>query len=79
MLELIRACGVEPRPFLTIAEASKILGLSTSKTYAAARAGLIPARQFGRRYVVPLVPFLEIAMKGEVQAIYSGSGIRPHA
>lgn len=60
MLELIRACGVEPKPFLSVREAAKVLGLSYSKTAAACRAGQIPSRQFGKRIVIPLVLFLEL-------------------
>lgn len=46
-----------PRPderlTVTIEEAARLLGISRSGAYAAARTGALPAVRIGRRYLVP--------------------------
>ena len=42
---------------LTIKEAAKLLGISQSTAYEAARTGRIPVLKFGRRFLVARVPF----------------------
>lgn len=45
---------------LTISEVAKILGISRSLCYEAARTGQLPVLKFGRRLVVPRYAFEEM-------------------
>jgi len=48
---------------LTVAEASKILGISRNKAYEAAKRGEIPTIKIGKRILVPVVA-LERMLQG---------------
>lgn len=51
------------RATITVTEAAKLLGISRTAAYAAARRGELPARRLGHRLVVP-VPWLLTWLEG---------------
>jgi len=51
-------------PTLRVEHAGRLLGISRSTAYEAARSGEIPALRFGRRLVVPTAALLELLKAG---------------
>lgn len=60
---------------MTIEEAGKLLGLSRSSAYRAARRGELPTLRFGRRLVVPTGRLFDLLGFSAVSA----DGVRPDA
>lgn len=58
----------DERLTLTVEEAAKLLGISRNSAYAAASAGLIPARRIGRRLLVPRAALEEFLATGRQTA-----------
>src|SRR3954453_10447627 len=53
------ASSVEDRAVYTVREVAHLLSLSLGATYALVRAGEIPARRLGSRWVIPRARFLQ--------------------
>jgi excisionase family DNA binding protein len=51
-------------PTLRVEHAGRLLGISRSTAYEAARTGQIPALRFGKRLVVPTAALLELLKAG---------------
>jgi excisionase family DNA binding protein len=58
--EQIRALYDDGRLTWTVTEAAKLLGISTTMAYEAARRGDLPVRVIGRRMLVPRVALLRL-------------------
>jgi excisionase family DNA binding protein len=55
-------------PTLRVERAGRLLGISRSSAYEAARSGQIPVLRFGRRLVVPTAALLELLKAGRQPA-----------
>jgi excisionase family DNA binding protein len=58
--ELLRALYEDGRLTWTVTEAAKLLGISPTSAYEAARRGELPVRVIGRRMLVPRVALLRL-------------------
>lgn len=58
--EQLRALYEDGRLTWTVTEAAKLLGISPTTAYEAARRGELPVRMIGRRMLVPRVALLRL-------------------
>jgi excisionase family DNA binding protein len=58
--EQLRALHEDGRLTWTVTEAAKLLGISPTSAYEAARRGELPVRVIGRRMLVPRVALLRL-------------------
>jgi excisionase family DNA binding protein len=58
--EQLRALYEDSRLTWTVTEAAKLLGISPTSAYEAARRGELPVRVIGRRMLVPRVALLRL-------------------
>ena len=58
--EQLRTLYEDGRLTWTVAEAAKLLGISPTTAYEAARRGELPVRMIGRRMLVPRVALLRL-------------------
>jgi excisionase family DNA binding protein len=58
--EQLRALNDDGRLTWTVTEAAKLLGISPTTAYEAARRGELPVRVIGRRMLVPRVALLRL-------------------
>jgi excisionase family DNA binding protein len=58
--ELLRALYDDGRLTWTVTEAAKLLGISATTAYEAARRGELPVRVIGRRMLVPRIALLRL-------------------
>jgi excisionase family DNA binding protein len=58
--EQLRALYEDGRLTWTVTEAAKLLGISSTSAYEAARRGELPVRVIGRRMLVPRVALLRL-------------------
>lgn len=62
--EDLQALGIPNKPFLSMEELQKILGLGRNQVYGLVRSGRIKAIRLGRRWLIPITVLIQLLEEG---------------